>query len=110
MLLAAGLTERHARALLRLRSEEERKAAIEYISANKLTANLADEYIASLLSKRQKTTESANRKEQYVIRDMRLFCNTVDRALKTMRRAGFRADLEKEEDDTSVTFEIKIFK
>ena len=109
-LLELHLTERHARALLRLQSEDDRKSALEYISANKLTASEADEYIASLLKKRQKTTESANRKEQYVIRDMRLFCNTVDRALKTMRRAGFRADLEKEEDDTSVTFEIKIFK
>ena len=60
--------------------------------------------INSLLNPKKAQTE------QYVIRDVRLFYNTVDRALETMRRSGFKADFSKDEDESSISLQIKIFK
>lgn len=45
-----------------------------------------------------------------MIKDVRLFYNTVDRAVDTMRRSGIRADVAKDEDDVCVNVNIKIFK
>lgn len=103
-LLSFSLTERHARALLKLRSEDERIAALEYIKENNLNVHDAESYINSLINPKKAQTE------QYVIRDVRLFYNTVDRALETMRRSGFKADFSKDEDESSINLQIKIFK
>lgn len=108
---ASGLTERHARALLRLTTDEERKAALTYIIENKLNVYKTDEYIDSLLTHREtEKKKEREAKQQYVIRDVRLFYNTVGKAVETMRRAGFRADLSRDEDETSINMSIKIFK
>ncbi len=106
-LLSFSLTERHARALLRLRTEDERLSALNHIKEHNLNASDTEKYIASLEGgKKPEPTQT----EQYVIRDVRLFYNTVDRALDTMRRAGFKADFSKDEDDQAINLQIKIFK
>lgn len=106
-LLSFSFTERHARALLRLKTEDERIAALNYIKENNLNVHDAEKYIASLDGgKKSEPTQN----EQYVIRDVRLFYNTVDRALETMRRAGFKADYSKDEDESAINLQIKIFK
>ncbi|MBQ9986626.1 MAG: ParB/RepB/Spo0J family partition protein [Oscillospiraceae bacterium] len=104
-----GLTERHARSLLRL-EESERKSALEHIIENELNVYETDEYIDSLTEKKETQHASKRRRQQYVIRDVRLFYNTVDRAIDTMRRAGWRTDILKDEDDTCLSLNIKIFK
>ena len=106
-LLSFSLTERHARALLRLPTEEARLAALNYIKENNLNASETEKHIA-LLEQGKKPESSQT--EQYVIRDVRLFYNTVDRALDTMRRAGFKADFSKDEDEKAINLQIKIFK
>jgi len=105
-LLAFSLTERHARALLKLPTEEERLRALEHIKESGLNVHDAEAYITSLSSEKKEK----QRNEQYVIRDVRLFYNTLDRALDTMRRAGFQADFSKDEDEKEIKLEIKIFK
>ncbi len=104
-----SLTERHARALLQLSCEEERLSALDYIKEHILNVNEAENYITSLLNKKSGHVEP-KQNEQYVIRDVGLFFNTVNRALKTMQRSGLKADLVKNEDENTITFEIKIFK
>ena len=68
-------------------------------------------YIDFLLSgKNNKRREVRRERQRYVIKDVRLFYNTVDRAVDTMRRSGIRADVAKDEDDVCVNVNIKIFK
>ncbi len=106
-----GLCERHARALLRLNTREERSSALDYIIENKLNVYKTDEYVDSLLSGREnKKRELRRARQQYVIKDVRLFYNTVDRAVDTMRRSGIRADVARDEDESCVSLSIKIFK
>ncbi len=105
-----GLTERHARAVLRLNTREERINAVRHIRKNNLNVSQTDEYIEKLLVNRDRQKEEAPRMRQYVIKDVRLFYNTLNRAVDTMRRAGVKADFEKDEDDEEIRVSIKIFK
>ncbi len=110
-ILSADLTERHARALLRLGSREERTVALDYIIKNSLNVRETDEYIDTLVEKREAPTKEKHKpKERFVIKDVRLFYNTIGRAIDTMRRAGFKTDLVRDEDDEAINMSIKIFK
>ena len=111
-IIDSSLTERHARALLRLKSEKERTDALSHIIQNSLNVWQTDKYIDSLLKKsaEEKKQEEKERRQQYIIKDVRLFYNSIGRALETMRRAGFKTDLVRDEDETSINMSIKIFK
>lgn len=104
-----GLSERHARALLRLSSREARMNALRFIGENNLNVAQTDIYIDALLGKNvPKKEHCAARK--YVIKDVRLFYNTVGKALDTMRRAGIRTDIVRDEDENCISMNIRIFK
>ena len=99
------LTERHARALLRLEDEEARVAALRHIGERRLNVAASDEYIESLLQKRPK---GGGRKPVFVIKDVRLFLNSVNRGMETIRRAGVDARCDKQESDDEITITIQI--
>ncbi len=99
------LTERHARALLRLEDEESRVAALRHIGERRLNVAASDEYIESLLQKRPK---GGGRKPVFVIKDVRLFLNSVNRGMETIRRAGVDARCDKQESDDEITITIQI--
>ncbi len=110
-LLDAGMCERHARAILKLKSREEMYSAVDYIIENKLNVNDTEEYIEAILKKKEVTKrEDRKQQQRYIIKDVRLFYNTVGRALDTMRRAGIKTDFMRDEDETSINMSIKIFK
>lgn len=100
-----GLTERHARALLRLSNEEQQIKAAKMIVVKRMNVREAEEYIESLLQdpkgkqlerlplcgadKSARLREGAARpKVKKFIRDIRLFTNTVNRAALYMKEAG----------------------
>ncbi len=110
-LIENGMCERHARAILKLKSREEMYSAVECIIENKMNVNDAEAYIDSILKNKRETEKEEKRQQQrYIIKDVRLFYNTVGRALDTMRRAGIRTDFVRDEDETSINMSIKIFK
>ena len=100
------LTERHARALLRIENEEERLAALRHIGEKKLTVASAEEYIESLLQKKQQ--DAPQKKRLYIIKDVRLFLNSVDRGMETIRRAGVDAHCDRQESEEEITITIQI--
>ena len=100
-----GLTERHARALLRLANEEQQVQTAKLIAVKGMNVRESEEYIENLLAKRQDIVsslasplggavidglrpESARPKIKRFIRDIRLFTNTVNRAALYMKEAG----------------------
>ena len=101
-----GLTERHARALLRLEDDDQRMAALRCIGEKQLNVAAAEDYIESLLQKRQK--ENPNKKTLYIIKDVRIFLNSVDRSMENIRRAGVDARCDKQENDDEITITIQI--
>lgn len=101
-----GLTERHARALLRLEGDDRRLAALRHIGEKELNVAAAEAYIDALLQKGQR--EPPARAPVYVIKDVRLFLNSVTRGMDTIRRAGVDARYDKQESDDEITITIQI--
>ena len=89
----APLTERHARALLRLEEEEEQVAAARHIAQKNLNVEQTERYIQGILDK-----PAAKNRPKVSLRDLRLFYNSVNRALDTLRQAGLSATMEKQEE------------
>lgn len=102
-MLAFNLTERHARAISRLPVEKQNKA-IDYIIANNLNVSATDKYINNIL-----TPKKTHKQKTIInIRDIRLFTNTVKKAVNVMKSAGVNADYTQNEDDKSFYYQIVV--
>ena len=101
-----GLSERHARALLRLADEEDRLRALEVIAARGYNVAQSESYIEKLLAARQKTPPP--RLPTYVIKDVRIFLNTIRRSIDVMQRAGVQADVQREDSEEDILLTIRI--
>ena len=102
-----GLSERHARALLRLPDDESRRAALGKILEKDMTVAAAESYIDALLAQKE-APEAAEGKRSFVMRDLRLFLNSVTRSLELMRQGGVDADMEKRETADALILTISI--
>lgn len=110
-IISARLTERHARALLRL-PEEMRDGALDRIIAEGMTLTQAEEYIFSLLNP-EKEPESKKTDEpvrKAAIGDVRLFSNSLSKLLSTLQNAGIDAHSRKYETDKYIEFKVRIKK
>lgn len=101
-----GLSERHARALLRLADEEDRLAALRMIAARGYNVAQSEGYIEQLLKGKQKTPPA--RLPTYIIKDVRIFLNTIRRSVDVMQRAGVRADVQREDTEEGILLTIRI--
>ncbi|MCI2058152.1 MAG: ParB/RepB/Spo0J family partition protein [Oscillibacter sp.] len=106
VLLNNRLSERHARALLRLESEDERRAVLRHVVAAGLNVAQTEAYIDQRLRTIQQTR--ARMRRTYVIKDVRLFLNSVDRGLRLIRDAGVAAESGREETDDAILLTIRI--
>ena len=108
MLLSNDLSERHARALLRLEGEALQKKALSAIIREGMTVARTEEYIEALLRSPRETPPARSGKATYVVKDVRLFLNSVGRSMDLMRRAGIDAVCGKEETEDSLILTIRI--
>lgn len=107
-----GLTDRHGRALLRLPNPVAQRAALEYIVDNGLTVAATDAYIDALLSApeeaEQKEEEKPEKRRTFVLKDVRVFLNTLSRSIDLMKQGGIDAGIQREETDDSLILTISI--
>ena len=118
LIRSANLTERHARCLLRLSEEEDRINATHYIIEHELNVSRSEQYIEELLAHKNEPeetelpvpTESAEPAHKVVrlIKDVRFFLNTLNRAVGVMVDAGIGATVEQQESDDGLTLTISI--
>lgn len=101
-----GLTERHGRALLRLPDEESQRAALAKIIEKDMTVAAAESYIDELLA--AGTQPPAAAKRTFVMKDVRLFLNSVSRSFELMRQGGVEADMQRRETDDKLILTISI--
>lgn len=99
-----SMTERHARALLRLEDPAQQLNAARYMVEHALTVAKSEQYIASLLTQADKPS----RKPTFIIKDVRLFLNTVTRGLSMMKNAGVDANCNRQETADSILLTIRI--
>jgi len=99
-----GLTERHARALLRLESEKDIWRVLNSIKEKGLNVEQTDRLIDSLCDNKVKP----KRNVMPLFRDVRIFVNTVNKAIETMKASGIHAETDKTETDDYIEFRVKI--
>lgn len=107
-LVAARLTERHARALIRL-PEEKREDVLNYILAQGLTLSESEKYIDNILEEKFTVNEKRLKKKS-AIGDIRIFSNSLSRLLETMASSGINAQKERYDRKEYIEFRIKISK
>lgn len=100
------LTERHARAILRLTEEGDRLGALRHIGEKEMNVAAAEAYVESLLSAAQQTPSGG--RSLYIIKDVRLFLNSVKRSMDTMRLAGVDATCDRQDSEEEIVMTIRI--
>ena len=95
------LTERHARAVLRL-EEAQRLPALEAFAKQGMNARQADEYVQRLVQR------TPRKKSIPMVRDVRIFVNTINKAVRLMVDAGVPAHTTKREGEGFVEYTVHI--
>ena len=108
MITENHLTERHARALLRINDCEMQMKVVAHILEKCLNVKQTDELIDKITG-----NAPAKRKPKHtatVVKDVRIFNNTIKKAVSIMRDNGVKADSNEREYDDRFEYNIKIYK
>ncbi|MBO5357742.1 MAG: ParB/RepB/Spo0J family partition protein [Clostridia bacterium] len=108
-IMTARLTERHARALLRLEGEK-RENALNYIIANDLSLQESEEYIENILNPKEEEKPPEKPIRKYAISDVRIFYNSLSKLVGTLQSAGLNAKTRKYENDKYIEYKVRISK
>ena len=102
----AGLSERHARALLTLPDNNTRKRVLDIVIERHLTVAETERLIADVHRRRK----GPRKPQTKAYKDMRIFLNTLNHAVDIIRKAGIEADTAKSETDEYFEYVIRISK
>jgi ParB family transcriptional regulator, chromosome partitioning protein len=105
-LLHHGLTERHARALLRLETEEAQLKMLSEVAERGLTVSQAEKRIDRIQEARGE--RKTNTRTKPIIRDMRIVLNTIREAVSMMNSSGLYPEVDEtvEQDYIEVTIRL----
>ena len=103
-----GLSERHGRALLRLPDAESQRAALRSIVEKELSVAATDAYIDRLLAEDAAAGNKSAPKRSFVLKDVRVFLNTVSRSLELMKQGGIEAGMQRRETEDALILTISI--
>ncbi|WP_322180874.1 ParB/RepB/Spo0J family partition protein [Neglectibacter caecimuris] len=104
-ILAAGLTERHARALLKITDMSLRQKMLRTVIEKELNVSKTEELVAEALKPR---AAKGKAKRTFVAKDIRLFINTIDHAVDAMKTAGIEAQSERKETEDYIECTVRI--
>lgn len=104
LLVENGLTERHARALLKLEDDEKRQEVLKIVAQRKLSVRQTEAYIENLL----KVAPPAKRR-MMIVNDVRIYLNSIKQVYGMIKDSGIPVNMEQEMDgeDVIVTLRIK---
>lgn len=103
-IIKSGLTERHARALLRLDDEKLQTRALSIMAEKHLTVAESEKLILQMT----RTKKFSRRFDAANVKDVRLFVNTLNHAVDTIRKAGIDADSVKSETEEYIEYVVRI--
>lgn len=98
-----ALSERHARALLRLQ-ESEIMDVLQKVIDKKLNVTQTEKLVEEYVSKRKEP----KRQTKIMFSDVKIFLNTINNALETMQKAGIKAEFKREDKEDSYIYLIEI--
>lgn len=100
-----NLTERHARALLRIDNPAVRRQILHVVIDKKLNVSQTEELAAAALKPKEAKKKS---RRTFIAKDIRLFINTIDHAVDAMKTAGIEAQTERRETDEYIECTVRI--
>ena len=103
-----GLTERHARALLRLPDADSQFRALDIILEKTLNVKQTDDLIEKMIGDDANCRKSKNHIPR--VKDVRIFSNTIKKAVEIMNRSGKNCVSNEQEYDDRFEYNIKIYK
>ena len=92
--------------LLRLCDGEQRLRAVEHIGKTGMNVAAAEAYIDRLAAENQ--TTPPHRRSAYIIKDVRLFLNSVERGIRLMQGAGVGAQVARQDTDSEICLTVRI--
>ena len=105
------LTERHARALLKLKDEQAQLEAVEKITKKNLSVKETEKLVEKTLNRLYDEKADGARPRPVIMRivkDYRLFMNTVNAAVHELREAGMTVEVEQEDREDGVDIKISV--
>lgn len=106
-----GLTERHARALLRIPENKDRLGILNDIIKNKFGVSQTERRVEKFLENNLRD-EPQKQKHKPIgfFKDIRIFTNTINNALVAMKDSGVSVQSEKKENSEYIEYSIRISK
>ena len=104
LIVKSGLTERHARALLKVPTPEKRMETLKYAIRSHLNVSQLEAYIA----RSEKAPPPPPKRRVLVVKDVRVFLNTINKAIDTMISAGIPAEATRREENGCIEYLVKI--
>ena len=104
-ILKHHLSERHARALLRVDDMTLRQKLLATVIERGLNVAQTEELAAAAL---QPKKPAGKRKRTFIAKDIRLFINTIDHAVDAMKTAGIQAESQKKETEDYIECTVRI--
>lgn len=104
VLVDAGLSERHARALLKLDDDAKRLEALEVIITRNYSVRQTEEYINKLLDDKQQE----KRKRLVIVNDVRIYLNSIKQVVSAIKNVGIPVNMEHSIDGDDVVINVRI--
>lgn len=108
ILVEGGLTERHARALLKLDDEEKQVQVLTVVIDNGYSVRQTESYIEKLLEDKNQE----KKKRMVIVNDVRIYLNSIKQVVSAIKDVGIPVAMEQtvEGDDVIVSLRIKNMK
>lgn len=105
-----NLTERHARALLKLHDEQLQLKVLKHVCEKGLNVKKTEELVERAIERftRQEKEKAPEKKFTKAIRDIRIFVNTIRQAIELMKSSGVNAKAAQFDRGEYVEFIIRI--
>ncbi len=108
-LLQNDLTERHGRAVLKIDNEEHQLIILNKVVKNDLNVKKTEDLVERFLEKNQNTEKKKNQyKIKRIIKDIRIFTNTINQAVDIMKESGVDTDyvINETEDGYKIVIDV----
>ncbi len=111
IIIDKGLTERHARALLKLPDEKTQLDILDKVVGKDLnvkqTEALIDKYINDICASKDPEVKHKQTVKK-ALKDLRIYINTFKQAVDMMKKSGIKASLEQRDADDCIEFVVKV--
>ncbi|MDD4599738.1 Nucleoid occlusion protein [bioreactor metagenome] len=106
-----SLTERHARALLKLNDLQIQMQILNEVREKKLnvreTEGLIEEVLADI-SREMTKKDNPKRNVVKIIKDVRIFLNSINKVVGEMKKTGLKIKIKQDQDDDYITINLRI--